>query len=266
MRKVAIFCSASTTSPCTWTGTSCIPSVQKQKKKKLLRKKRKALLVDRTGKFVPLTYVVCRFTATQIVQEFNTLVALYRELVISIGEITVDCPTLRAEMLRTRTKGCEMARAAHQSLSLISGPEDGEIHPEICRLFIQLQCCLEMYITEMLKSVCLLGSLQLHRKGKDSCGPPGVDSKIEEGSDIPILEDTSSSPTDCPQLCWLVATDIENIEKDMREMKNLLSKLRETMPLPLKNQDDSSLLNLTPYPLVRQRKRRFFGLCCLVTS
>lgn len=44
-------------------------------------------------------------------------------------------------------------------------PEDGEIHPEICRLFIQLQCCLEMYLTEMLKSVCLLGSLQLHRKG-----------------------------------------------------------------------------------------------------
>lgn len=58
---------------------------------------------------------------TQIVQEFNTLVALYRELVISIGEITVDCPSLRAEMLKTRTKGCEMARAAHHSLSLISG-------------------------------------------------------------------------------------------------------------------------------------------------
>lgn len=57
----------------------------------------------------------------QIVQEFNTLVALYRELVISIGEITVDCPSLRAEMLKTRTKGCEMARAAHHSLSLISG-------------------------------------------------------------------------------------------------------------------------------------------------
>lgn len=53
--------------------------------------------------------------------------------------------------------------------------------------------------------------------GKDSCGPPGVDSKIEESSDIPILEDTSSSPTDCPQLCWLVATDIENIEKYVDE-------------------------------------------------
>lgn len=60
-------------------------------------------------------------TVMQIVQEFNTLVALYRELVISIGEITVDCPSLRAEMLRTRTKGCEMARTAHHSLSLISG-------------------------------------------------------------------------------------------------------------------------------------------------
>ncbi|XP_055776270.1 regulator of G-protein signaling 7-binding protein A [Salvelinus fontinalis] len=203
-----------------------------------------------------------------IVQEFNTLVALYRELVISIGEISVDCPSIRAEMHKTRTKGCEMARAAHQSLSVISGPEDGEIHPEICRLFIQLQCCLEMYITEMLKSVCLLGSLQLHRKGKgkDSCGPSRIDSKVDESSDIPILEDTSSSPMDCHQLCWLVATDIDNTERDMREMKNLLSKLRETMPLPLKNQDDSSLLNLTPYPLAGQRKRRFFGLCCLVTS
>ncbi|XP_038859038.1 regulator of G-protein signaling 7-binding protein A isoform X1 [Salvelinus namaycush] len=202
-----------------------------------------------------------------IVQEFNTLVALYRELVISIGEISVDCPSIRAEMHKTRTKGCEMARAAHQSLSVISGPEDGEIHPEICRLFIQLQCCLEMYITEMLKSVCLLGSLQLHRKGREySCGPSRIDSKVDESSDIPILEDTSSSPMDCHQLCWLVATDIDNTERDMREMKNLLSKLRETMPLPLKNQDDSSLLNLTPYPLAGQRKRRFFGLCCLVTS
>lgn len=45
-------------------------------------------------------------------------------------------------------------------------PEDGEIHPEICRLFIQLQCCLEMFTTEMLKSMCLLGELQLHSKRK----------------------------------------------------------------------------------------------------
>ncbi|KAK6492595.1 regulator of G-protein signaling 7-binding protein-like [Huso huso] len=202
-----------------------------------------------------------------LVQEFNTLVALYRELVISIGDVSVDCPSLRAEMHKTRSRGCEMAHTAHQNLSVISGPEDDEIHPEICRLYIQLQCCLEMYITEMLKSACLLGSLQLHRKEKESCTVPKLlDCKVEESSEIPILEDTSSSPVDFHQYSWQVSTDIENTERDMREMKNLLSKLRETMPLPLKNQDDSSLLNLTPYPLVRRRKRRFFGLCCLVSS
>ncbi|XP_019387680.1 PREDICTED: regulator of G-protein signaling 7-binding protein isoform X1 [Crocodylus porosus] len=201
-----------------------------------------------------------------LVQEFNTQVALYRELVISIGDVSVNCPSLRAEMHKTRTKGCEMAYHAHQKLSAISGPEDGEIHPEICRLYIQLQCCLEMYTTEMLKSVCLLGSLQFHRKGKEPCATKIVDSKMEESSEVPILEDTSSSPIDIQQHSWQVSTDIENAERDVREMKNLLSKLRETMPLPLKNQDDSSLLNLTPYPLVRRRKRRFFGLCCLVSS
>lgn len=89
---------------------------------------------------------------------------------------------------------------------------------------------------------------------------------MDESSDVPMLEDRSSSPVDFPQESWLVYTDTENIESDMREMRNLLSKLRETMPLPLKNQDDSSLLNLTPYPLVRQRKRRFSGLCCLVSG
>ncbi|CAM4667754.1 unnamed protein product [Leuciscus chuanchicus] len=103
----------------------------------------------------------CRTT----VQEFNTLVALHREQVISIGENTIDCPSLRAQMHKTRIKGCAVAQAAYQNLVAIYGPEDGEIHPEICRLFIQLQCCLEMYITEMLKSMCLLGVLQLHRKG-----------------------------------------------------------------------------------------------------
>ncbi|XP_037609133.1 regulator of G-protein signaling 7-binding protein B isoform X1 [Sebastes umbrosus] len=201
------------------------------------------------------------------VQEFNTLVALYREQVISVGEISADCPSLRAQMQHTRSKGCSMARAAHHDLSVISvsGLEDGEIHPEICRLFIQLQCCLEMFITEMLKSMCLLGVLQLHRKtGTDS--EPRLDFRLDESSDVPILDDRSSSPIDFPQEQWLVGIDIQNIERDMREMRNLLSKLRDTMPLPLKNQDDSSLLNLTPHPLIRQRKRRFPGLCCMVSG
>jgi len=59
-------------------------------------------------------------------------------------------------------------------LFFFHSPEDGEIHPEICRLFIQLQCCLEMYLTEMLKSVCLLGSLQLHRKGNAMRSPQAL--------------------------------------------------------------------------------------------
>ncbi|MXQ81113.1 hypothetical protein E5288_WYG012802 [Bos mutus] len=172
-----------------------------------------------------------------LVQEFNTQVALYRELVISIGDVSVSCPSLRAEMHKTRTKGCEMARQAHQKLAAISGPEDGEIHPEICRLYIQLQCCLEMYTTEMLKSICLLGSLQFHRKGKEpGGGSKSLDCKIEECAETPALEDSSPSPVDIQQHSWQVSTDIENTERDMREMKNLLSKLRETMPLPLKNQ------------------------------
>lgn len=65
---------------------------------------------------------------------------------------------VEAQGLGARTLRCIIDAFFHS-------PEDGEIHPEICRLFIQLQCCLEMYLTEMLKSVCLLGSLQLHRKG-----------------------------------------------------------------------------------------------------
>ncbi|XP_073933509.1 regulator of G-protein signaling 7-binding protein isoform X1 [Castor canadensis] len=182
-----------------------------------------------------------------LVQEFNTQVALYRELVISIGDVSVSCPSLRAEMHKTRTKGCEMARQAHQKLAAISGPEDGEIHPEICRLYIQLQCCLEMYTTEMLKSICLLGSLQFHRKGKEAGGGvKSLDCKIEESAETPALEDSSSSPIESQQHSWQVSTDIENTERDMREMKNLLSKLRETMPLPLKNQV-LSLELLWPY-------------------
>ncbi|KAK0133399.1 Complement component C6 [Merluccius polli] len=199
------------------------------------------------------------------VQEFNTLVALYREQVIAVGEVSSDGASLRVQMHHTRTKGCSVARAAHHDLAVISGsgPEDGEIQPEICRLFIQLQCCLEMFVTEMLKSLWLQGALQLHRRGKDTYAEPRVDFKVDESSDVPILDDSSSSPLNYHQEPWLVTTDMENIERDMREMRNLLSKLRDAMPLPLKNQDDSSLLNLTPYPLVTQRKRRFSGLCCV---
>lgn len=55
---------------------------------------------------------------------------------------------------------------------------------------------------------------------------------------------------------------LENTESNYKHYKNSLDSGVFVFPCP----DDSSLLNLTPYPLVRQRKRRFFGLCCLVTS
>ncbi|KAF3821708.1 hypothetical protein GH733_009750 [Mirounga leonina] len=196
-----------------------------------------------------------------LVQEFNTQVALYRELVISIGDVSVSCPSLREEMHKTRTKGCEMARQAHQKLAAISGgpqrrdgsleeklkhfaeklgqtadlPEDGEIHPEICRLYIQLQCCLEMYTTEMLKSICLLGSLQFHRKGKEpGGGTKSLDCKIEESTETPALEDSSSSPVDIQQHSWQVSTDIENTERfsfclsdsDFRNLRKLRQQKR----------------------------------------
>ncbi|KAM6105234.1 LOW QUALITY PROTEIN: regulator of G-protein signaling 7-binding protein [Pterocles gutturalis] len=76
-----------------------------------------------------------------------------------------------------------------------------------------------MYTTEMLKSICLLGSLQFHRKGKEPCAPKILDTKVE-GSEVPILEDTSS-PTDTQQHLWQVSTDIENTERYERNEKPL---------------------------------------------
>ncbi|KAF5912040.1 hypothetical protein HPG69_003314 [Diceros bicornis minor] len=75
-------------------------------------------------------------------------------------------------------------------------------------------------------------------------GTKSLDCKIEESAETPALEDSSSSPVDIQQHSWQVSTDIENTERDMREMKNLLSKLRETMPLPLKNQGESCHFSL----------------------
>ncbi|XP_006875355.1 PREDICTED: regulator of G-protein signaling 7-binding protein isoform X2 [Chrysochloris asiatica] len=77
-----------------------------------------------------------------------------------------------------------------------------------------------MYTTEMLKSICLLGSLQLHRKGKESGGgTKSLDCKIEESTEAPALEESSSSPTDTQQHSWQVSTDIENTERHARNEK-----------------------------------------------
>lgn len=54
----------------------------------------------------------------------------------------------------------------------------------------------------------------LNFKGKEPSGPPKtLDTKVEENSEVPILEDTSLSPTDIQQHLWQVSTDIDNTER-----------------------------------------------------
>lgn len=48
-------------------------------------------------------------------------------------------------------------------------------------------------------------------EGTDS--EPRLDFRVDESSDVPILEDRSSSPIDFPQEQWLVGMDIQNIER-----------------------------------------------------
>ena len=52
-----------------------------------------------------------------------------------------------------------------------------------------------------------------HIPGKDSYPEPRLDFKMDESSDVPILEERSSSPVDYQHESWLVCTDIENIER-----------------------------------------------------
>ncbi|XP_075399147.1 regulator of G-protein signaling 7-binding protein isoform X2 [Tenrec ecaudatus] len=77
-----------------------------------------------------------------------------------------------------------------------------------------------MYTTEMLKSICLLGSLQVHRKGKEpGGGTKSLDCKIEESTVAPAVELSSSPPTDTRHHSWQVSTDIENTERHSRNEK-----------------------------------------------
>ena len=49
--------------------------------------------------------------------------------------------------------------------------------------------------------------------GKDMYAEARVDFKVDESSDVPILDDSSSSPLFNHQDPWLVGTDIDNIER-----------------------------------------------------
>lgn len=62
-------------------------------------------------------------------------------------------------------------------------------------------------------------------KGKEPCGPPKIlDTKVEESSEVPILEDTSLSPTDIQQHLWQVSTDIENTERYVKALHSQTNK------------------------------------------
>ena len=49
--------------------------------------------------------------------------------------------------------------------------------------------------------------------GKNSSVLQRMESRVEDASDIPMLEDTSSSPVESSQAALLVVTDIDNSER-----------------------------------------------------
>lgn len=74
---------------------------------------------------------------------------------------------------------------------------------------------------------------------------------------------TSTCKLYWPELHWNLTVCCCFFFRDMREMKNLLSKLRETMPLPLKNQgEEEATYTYTHAFTIRSRWRRSLQLRC----
>ena len=72
-------------------------------------------------------------------------------------------------------------------------------------VFPSLILRLPVRATKLNKDLCV--------PGNEPCSEPNMDCKVDESSDVPILEERSSSPLDFPQDSWMVCTDIENIER-----------------------------------------------------
>ncbi|XP_067827268.1 regulator of G-protein signaling 7-binding protein-like [Heptranchias perlo] len=202
-----------------------------------------------------------------VVQELNIQVALFRELVISIGSSSCDSPAVRKEIRTVRSSCKDLARKSEQVCSPLYSLEDEDLQPGICRLHILFYGCLEMFITEMLKSAYLMESFQLRKSEKNICPVPGIPyEREEEHSQAPFLEDVtcSSSSQELDLLgCHLdAALEIESTESDVQEMRYLLRNLRESIPQYLKIHDETCLLTPSPtHPKIR--KRRKCGLCCI---
>ncbi|KAG7251804.1 hypothetical protein CRUP_016295, partial [Coryphaenoides rupestris] len=118
------------------------------------------------------------------VQAFNSLVALYREQVISVVQGgRQECPsrTQYQQPPVLNARGC--AHLAHDR-----------------RPGLQVR-------------FPIVRSQLPYASRKDTYADPRVDFKVDESSDVPILDDCSSSPLNYHQEPWLVGTDIENIER-----------------------------------------------------
>ncbi|XP_078386050.1 regulator of G-protein signaling 7-binding protein-like [Cetorhinus maximus] len=202
-----------------------------------------------------------------VIQDFNTQVAVFRELVISIGNGSCDSPAVRKEIKTVRSTCKNLAKKSDQVCSPLYSLEDENLQPGICRLHLLFYGCLEMFITEMLKSAYLMESFQLRKTEQIICPASGIPyEREEEHSQAPFLEDVtcSSSSQELDMLaCHLdTALEIESTESDIQEMRYLMRNLRESMPQYLKIQDEYCLLTPSPtHPKIR--KRRKCGLCCI---
>ncbi|XP_041031300.1 regulator of G-protein signaling 7-binding protein-like [Carcharodon carcharias] len=202
-----------------------------------------------------------------VIQDFNIQVALFRELVISIGNGSCDSPAVRKEIKAVRSTCKNLAKKSDQVCSPLYSLEDENLQPGICRLHLLFYGCLEMFITEMLKSAYLMESFQLRKTEQIICPASGIlCEREEEHSQAPFLEDVtcSSSSQELDMLaCHLdTALEIESTESDIQEMRYLLRNLMESVPQYLKIQDEYCLS--TPSPTrPKTRKRKKCGLCCI---
>ncbi|XP_043533362.1 regulator of G-protein signaling 7-binding protein-like [Chiloscyllium plagiosum] len=203
-----------------------------------------------------------------VIQDLNIQVALFRELVISIGNGSCDSPAVRKEIRDVRATCKALAKQSHQVCSPLYSLEDEDLQPGICRIHILFYGCLEMFITEMLKSLYLMESFQIRKKEQIICPTPGIPyEREEEHSQAPFLEDItySSSSQELDMLaCHLdTALEMECTESDIQEMRYLLRNLRDSIPHYLKIQDETCLLTPSPTHLKIRRRKRKCGLCCI---
>lgn len=73
--------------------------------------------------------------------------------------------------------------------------------------------------------------------GNEPCPESNADCRVDESSDVPILEDRSSSPVDFPNESWLVCTDIENIERYLIKWVLIASGIARSHPRSLKKKN-----------------------------